>query len=92
MNGQPVGPGNRRQHLASMAAFLAALAWRPRSPVEFQFVKLEAANVFDADGAEMGLLADRTALDWASANGMPHGDWYPRGRKAEDGLLVTVFS
>jgi hypothetical protein len=42
--------------LFSMVALLATLPWWPRSPVEFQFVRLEAANVFDADDTEMGLL------------------------------------
>jgi hypothetical protein len=28
--------------------------------------------------------ADHPALDWANANGVPHGGWCPRGRKAED--------
>jgi hypothetical protein len=31
--------------------------------------------------------ADRAALDWAIDNGVPHGGWCPRGRKAEDGPL-----
>ena len=31
--------------------------------------------------------ADRAALDWAIAHGLPHGGWCPRGRKAEDGTI-----
>lgn len=31
--------------------------------------------------------ADRAALDWALANGVDHGGWCPKGRKAEDGVL-----
>ena len=31
--------------------------------------------------------ADRAALDWAIAHGIPHGGWCPRGRKAEDGRI-----
>jgi hypothetical protein len=31
--------------------------------------------------------ADRAALDWAIANGVPHGGWCPKGRTAEDGPL-----
>lgn len=31
--------------------------------------------------------ADRAALDWAIANGILHGGWCPRGRKAEDGRI-----
>mgnify|MGYP001010566267 CR=1 FL=1 len=29
--------------------------------------------------------ADRAALDWAIAQGIPHGGWCPAGRLAEDG-------
>src|SRR5262245_26933171 len=29
--------------------------------------------------------ADRAALDWALAHGIPHGGWCPKGRRAEDG-------
>ena len=31
--------------------------------------------------------ADRAALDFAIAHGIPHGGWCPRGRLAEDGKL-----
>ena len=31
--------------------------------------------------------ADRAALDWAIAKGIPHGGWCPLGRLAEDGAL-----
>jgi hypothetical protein len=31
--------------------------------------------------------ADRAALDWAIASGIPHGGWCPRGRRAEDGPI-----
>jgi hypothetical protein len=31
--------------------------------------------------------ADRAALDFAIAHGIPHGGWCPRGRKAEDGRI-----
>ena len=31
--------------------------------------------------------ADRAGLDWAIANGIPHGGWCPKGRKAEDGII-----
>jgi len=31
--------------------------------------------------------ADRAALDFAIARGMPHGGWCPRGRLAEDGRI-----
>jgi hypothetical protein len=31
--------------------------------------------------------ADRAALDFAIAHGIPHGGWCPAGRKAEDGTI-----
>jgi len=35
--------------------------------------------------------ADRAALDWAIASGIPHEGWCPRGRRAEDGLLDARY-
>jgi hypothetical protein len=35
--------------------------------------------------------ADRAALDWALAHGLPHGGWCPRGRKAEDGTIALHY-
>jgi putative molybdenum carrier protein len=35
--------------------------------------------------------ADRAALDWAIAHGVPHGGWCPRGRKAEDGMIAREY-
>jgi hypothetical protein len=35
--------------------------------------------------------ADRAALDWAIKNGIPHGGWCPRGRKAEDGVIDAKY-
>ena len=35
--------------------------------------------------------ADRSALDWAIANGIPHGGWCPKGRKAEDGRIPDDY-
>ncbi len=35
--------------------------------------------------------ADRAALDWAIARGVPHGGWCPRGRKAEDGAIAREY-
>ncbi len=35
--------------------------------------------------------ADRAALDWAIARGVPHGGWCPRGRLAEDGVLGAQY-
>ena len=36
--------------------------------------------------------ADRAALDWAIANGVPHGGWCPQGRRAEDGPMHDRYS
>jgi hypothetical protein len=35
--------------------------------------------------------ADRAALDWSIANGIPHGGWCPRGRRAEDGKIADHY-
>jgi hypothetical protein len=35
--------------------------------------------------------ADRAALDWGMARGIPHGGWCPRGRKAEDGIIPACY-
>jgi Circularly permutated YpsA SLOG family len=35
--------------------------------------------------------ADRAALDWAIAQGIPHGGWCPQGRQAEDGILALHY-
>lgn len=35
--------------------------------------------------------ADRAALDWAIANGIPHGGWCPKGRIAEDGVIPARY-
>src|ERR1043166_873457 len=40
-------------------------------------------------GGQTGV--DRAALDWALANGVPHGGWCPKGRKAEDGIIPARF-
>ena len=36
--------------------------------------------------------ADRAALDWALANGIPHGGWCPQGRLAEDGMIDVQYN
>jgi hypothetical protein len=36
--------------------------------------------------------ADRAALDWALAHGVPCGGWCPKGRKAEDGPIDLKYS
>lgn len=35
--------------------------------------------------------ADRAALDWAIANGIPYGGWCPKGRMAEDGVIPEKY-
>ena len=35
--------------------------------------------------------ADRAALEFALARGLPHGGWCPRGRRAEDGPLAARY-
>lgn len=35
--------------------------------------------------------ADRAALDWAIAHGLPHGGWCPCGRRAEDGIIAPHY-
>ena len=40
-------------------------------------------------GGQTGV--DRAALEWALANGVPHGGWCPKGRKAEDGIIPPQF-
>jgi hypothetical protein len=35
--------------------------------------------------------ADRAALDWAIARGVPHRGWCPRGRLAEDGPIPDRY-
>jgi hypothetical protein len=35
--------------------------------------------------------ADRAALDFAIARGIPHGGWCPFGRLAEDGLIAAAY-
>ncbi len=36
--------------------------------------------------------ADRAALDWAMENGIAHGGWCPKGRKAEDGRIPKLYN
>ena len=35
--------------------------------------------------------ADRAALDFAIAHGIPNGGWCPRGRLAEDGIIAARY-
>lgn len=41
-------------------------------------------------GGQTGV--DRAALDWAIANGVPHGGWCPKGRRAEDGEIPAQYN
>lgn len=40
-------------------------------------------------GGQTGV--DRAALEWALANGIPHGGWCPKARQAEDGVIPSQF-
>ena len=41
-------------------------------------------------GGQTGV--DRAALDFALANGIEHGGWCPKGRRAEDGMLDERYN
>ena len=41
-------------------------------------------------GGQTGV--DRAALDFALANGIEHGGWCPKGRRAEDGMLDEKYN
>lgn len=42
-----------------------------------------------ASGGQTG--ADRGGLDAAIQSGVPHGGWCPKGRRAEDGVIPSVY-
>src|SRR3954470_24614725 len=46
-------------------------------------------NISIISGGQTG--ADRAALDFAIAHGLPHGGWCPRQRRAEDGEIPTQY-
>lgn len=48
---------------------------------------IEIAKIIS--GGQTG--ADRAALDWAIANGIPHGGWCPKGRLSEDGRVPDAY-
>jgi hypothetical protein len=50
----------------------------------------EARPVKLVSGGQTG--ADRAALDWAVTNGLAHGGWCPKGRKAEDGTIARRYA
>jgi hypothetical protein len=47
------------------------------------------AKLMIVSGGQTG--ADRAALDWAIAHGIPHGGWCPAGRMAEDGAIPDRY-
>src|SRR6478672_11962562 len=47
-------------------------------------------NITIISGGQTG--ADRAALDFAIANGISHGGWCPRQRRAEDGVIPAQYS
>lgn len=49
----------------------------------------EAWFITIVSGGQTG--ADRAALEWAIAHGVPHGGWCPHGRLAEDGVLDSRY-
>lgn len=53
---------------------------------------MTAAKLVDriVSGGQTG--ADRAALDWAIACGIPHGGWCPAGRRAEDGVIDARYA
>lgn len=46
---------------------------------------MKHAPIKVVSGGQTGV--DRAALDWAIAQGLPHGGWCPKGRIADDGAL-----
>jgi hypothetical protein len=50
-------------------------------------MKLEGLTI--VSGGQTG--ADRAGLDWAIKNGIEHGGWCPKGRRAEDGPIDAKY-
>lgn len=46
-------------------------------------------NIAIVSGGQTG--ADRAALDFSIAHGIPHGGWCPRQRRAEDGAIPAEY-
>ena len=65
-----------------------------RKPIQQRLVPLRARVRMPVEkllsGGQTG--ADRAALDFAIAHGIPHGGWCPRGRLAEDGALEERYT
>jgi Circularly permutated YpsA SLOG family len=53
---------------------------------------MQSPNMFEKiiSGGQTG--ADRAALDFAMAHGIPHGGWCPQGRRAEDGAISNRYN
>jgi hypothetical protein len=51
--------------------------------------RMSFGGVKIVSGGQTG--ADRAALDFALAQGLPHGGWCPKGRLAEDGPLAPRY-
>ncbi len=47
------------------------------------------AGIKIVSGGQTG--ADRAALDFAIAHGLPHGGWCPKGRKCEEGTIAACY-
>jgi len=81
------GLGRRRQLALARLSFLRANvsipadSEKPKKPLH----RIEKI----ISGGQTG--ADRAALDFARAHGIPHGGWCPRGRKAADGPLAECY-
>lgn len=60
-------------------------------PDQFQGygVRLSRLVTRIVSGGQTG--ADRAALDWAIAHGIPHGGWCSPGRMAEDGMIDARY-
>jgi hypothetical protein len=65
-----------------------ALEWRTRR--QRREARIQEGIVQKiVSGGQTG--ADRAALDWAVAQGIPHGGWCPDGRLAEDGRIPDDY-
>lgn len=51
--------------------------------------KFTGSPLMIISGGQTGV--DRAALDFAIENGIPHGGWVPRGRRAEDGYISLKY-
>jgi hypothetical protein len=61
-----------------------------RAPEPTLARRMNRAQLTILSGGQAG--ADRAALDWAMAHGVPHGGWCPKGRRAEDGAVPARYA